>query len=143
MPVLANAKHERFAQELAKGKTADEAYQLAGYRANRGNATTLKANQSVLDRVAELQERAAVKTVTTVETLLQAAWDIIGEARTEKDFGAASATLERAAKIAGLWVDKLKADVNADVTNRTDAVRKAAEWIEGALGDGERQPTAH
>lgn len=30
MPVLDNAKHERFAQELAKGKTADEAYKEAG-----------------------------------------------------------------------------------------------------------------
>jgi phage terminase small subunit len=35
MPVLSNPKHERFAQELAKGKTADEAYQLAGCKPNR------------------------------------------------------------------------------------------------------------
>lgn len=33
MPVLKNARHEKFAQALAKGKTADEAYQLAGNRA--------------------------------------------------------------------------------------------------------------
>lgn len=59
MPVLKNAKHERFAQELAQGKTADEAYVLAGYKENRGNAATLKANQSVLDRLAEILERAA------------------------------------------------------------------------------------
>jgi phage terminase small subunit len=32
MPRLQNAKHELFAQELAKGETADKAYQLAGYR---------------------------------------------------------------------------------------------------------------
>lgn len=30
MPALDNPRHERFAQELAKGKTADEAYQTAG-----------------------------------------------------------------------------------------------------------------
>lgn len=30
MPALPNAKHERFAQELAKGKTGDEAYVAAG-----------------------------------------------------------------------------------------------------------------
>jgi phage terminase small subunit len=35
MPTLRNARHERFAQELAIGKTADAAYVLAGYRANR------------------------------------------------------------------------------------------------------------
>ncbi|MDI4239580.1 hypothetical protein OZ411_43140 [Bradyrhizobium sp. Arg237L] len=39
MRVLTNTKQERFAQELAKGKIADEAYQLAGCKPNRGNAT--------------------------------------------------------------------------------------------------------
>ena len=33
MPTLRNPRHERFAQELATGKTADAAYVLAGYRA--------------------------------------------------------------------------------------------------------------
>lgn len=33
MPTLRNRRHERFAQELAAGKTADAAYVLAGYRA--------------------------------------------------------------------------------------------------------------
>ncbi|TAI65996.1 hypothetical protein [Bradyrhizobium sp. Leo170] len=56
MRVLSNTKQERFAQELAKGKTADEAYQLAGCKPNRGNATP-KASQSISDRVAELLER--------------------------------------------------------------------------------------
>lgn len=54
MPILENPRHEKFAQELAKGKTADEAYQIAGYKANRGNATTLKQQQSISIRVAEL-----------------------------------------------------------------------------------------
>lgn len=52
---LKNPRHEKFAQGLAEGKTADQAYQDAGYKPNRGNATTLKANKSVKDRVAELQ----------------------------------------------------------------------------------------
>lgn len=54
MPVLKNARHERFAQELAKGKTADEAYQLAGFKANRGNAATLKRGEHISKRVAEI-----------------------------------------------------------------------------------------
>ena len=32
MPTLQNPRHERFAQELAAGKTADAAYVLAGYK---------------------------------------------------------------------------------------------------------------
>jgi phage terminase small subunit len=63
MPALKNARHERFAQELAKGKTSDEAYQLAGYAENRGNATRLKANERVVARLAELTERAADRAV--------------------------------------------------------------------------------
>lgn len=56
MGALSNARHERFAQELAKGKSALEAYEVAGYRPNSGNAATLKADQSISTRVAELIE---------------------------------------------------------------------------------------
>jgi phage terminase small subunit len=59
MGALANARHERFAQELAKGKSATEAYAEAGYRPNSGNAATLKADQSISMRVAELIEEQA------------------------------------------------------------------------------------
>lgn len=61
MPVLKNPKHEAFAQGLAKGLSADEAYESAGYSRNRGNATRLKANESVVKRVEELQGRIAEK----------------------------------------------------------------------------------
>lgn len=71
MPTLSNPKHELFAQELAKGKTADEAYQLAGYKPNRGNAATLKANQNISDRVAEILERAATRVEITQAKVLE------------------------------------------------------------------------
>lgn len=61
MPVLKNAKHEAFAQGLAKGKTADEAYVEAGYSYNRGNAARLKANESIRKRTEEIQSRVAQK----------------------------------------------------------------------------------
>lgn len=61
MPVLRNAKHEAFAQGLAKGKTADQAYIDAGYKPNHGNATRLKLNETVLERVREIQEKVAAK----------------------------------------------------------------------------------
>lgn len=55
MPVHPNARHELFAQEMAKGKTVDKAYQLAGFKPNRGNASRLKADASIQSRVAEIQ----------------------------------------------------------------------------------------
>ena len=59
MPTLQNPRHERFAQELAIGKSADAAYVLAGYRANRSNAARLSANQDIQKRVAEIQSLGA------------------------------------------------------------------------------------
>lgn len=70
MPVLSNPKHERFAQELAKGKTATEAYELAGYKPNRGNAATLKQDQSISGRIAELlAEREDVHAQATAQAI--------------------------------------------------------------------------
>lgn len=61
MPILPNSRHEQFAQELAKGKTADEAYQAAGFKPNRGNAARLKANESILNRVEQIRAIIAEK----------------------------------------------------------------------------------
>ena len=44
------------------------------------------------------------------ERLLEEAWRIIEAAKAKKDFAVASATLERAARIAGVWSDKPAAD---------------------------------
>lgn len=81
MPILDNARHERFAQELAKGATADEAYQLAGYKANRGNASTLKANQNILDRVAELKTAVAEKVIIDEAYVLSTIKDTVERCR--------------------------------------------------------------
>jgi phage terminase small subunit len=55
---LPNAKHEIFAQEVAKGISAAEAYVSAGFKNNAGNARTLRANQAVAKRIqAILEER--------------------------------------------------------------------------------------
>jgi hypothetical protein len=47
MPILSNPRHERFAQELANGKTASDAYTAAGYKPSRANASTLRTNQNI------------------------------------------------------------------------------------------------
>lgn len=70
MPVLDNARHERFAQELAKGKTADEAYVAAGYKENRHNASRLKTNEHITDRVDEILGKAAERVEITQARVL-------------------------------------------------------------------------
>lgn len=71
MPVLPNPKHERFAQELAKGKTAAEAHVLAGYSENRHNAWTLKQNEDIVKRVSELFEWTAAVEARATERAVE------------------------------------------------------------------------
>jgi len=109
MPALKNARHERFAQELAKGETADAAYVAAGFKANRGNAATLKANQSVRDRVEEILGRAATRAEITVASITERLLKIAEKGEGSKSaplLSVARARLMDAAKLNGLVVDK-------------------------------------
>jgi len=106
MPALKNARWERFVQALAKGETTDAAYALAGYAPNRGNATRLKANEAVLGRLAEIQEKAAVRAEIT-------AADIAKQLDEDREFarkvGSAAASVAATmgkAKVLGLIIDK-------------------------------------
>lgn len=73
MPVLKHAKHERFAQEVAQGKTAIEAYVTAGYKRDDGNASKLHARPEVKARIQEITglgaERAAIAIGVTKEKI--------------------------------------------------------------------------
>jgi phage terminase small subunit len=71
MPVLANPKHERFAQSLAEGMTARASYVEAGYVDNLGNAWRLKHLPDVVARVEEILGRAAKRAEVSVETVLR------------------------------------------------------------------------
>lgn len=67
---LDNARHERFAQELAGGASQVEAYELSGYKPDTGAASRLSANVSIESRVAELKLAAAANTVITIERVM-------------------------------------------------------------------------
>ena len=73
MGEIQNPRHERFAQELAAGKTADAAYEAAGYQKHRGNAARLSANEHVKERVAEIQAIGAERAAVTVQSLIEEA----------------------------------------------------------------------
>jgi phage terminase small subunit len=120
MPALANARHEKFAQELSKGKTADEAYALAGYRPSRSNASVLRTNQNILDRVSELTakgaERAEIDIARTLKELVRLGTSDIRDAFTEDgqlksprswsdDFAASVASIEVSTKNLGKAAD--------------------------------------
>lgn len=135
MPVLSNQKWEIFAQEIAKGKTADEAYVLAGFKKNRGNAATLKARQIILDRVQELQNEGSLRVEITIASLIQEAAEIQNAAKEAGQHSAAVAALTAKAKLAGLWVDKAEnTNRNVDPSQVSDA--ELAAVLKDGSGSG-------
>ena len=123
MPVLKNTKHEKFAQELAKGNTADKAYVLAGYPKHRGNAATLRAKQSILDRVIELQSVVAERTELTIEGLIEKFDRVHKLSLAMGQLSAANGALTAMAKLAGLWIEKSEntnTNRNVDPDSLTD-----------------------
>lgn len=61
MPILKNAKHERFAQGISEGMTGADAYIWAGYASNANaaavSATRLLKDAKISSRIAELLKR--------------------------------------------------------------------------------------
>jgi hypothetical protein len=119
MPILNNPRHEAFAQALARGMSATAAYVEAGYKASTGNASTLKAGQSISQRVAELQDQqaalhlhataaAAASAQVTIEGLIADAEAARMKAMAEKGgASAAVSAITTKAKLAGLWREKV------------------------------------
>jgi phage terminase small subunit len=106
MAVLKNPRHELFAQHLAKGKTATDAYAAAGYRPNQPNSARLISNDMVRARLAELQDRAAIRTEVTVASLLAEAEDARVAAMEAGQFSAAISAIREKGVLAGLRVEK-------------------------------------
>ena len=106
MPVLKNTRHERFAQNLAKGMSATEAYETAGYKANGPNAGRMTKNDEIVKRIAELQNRAAEKTGYTIVKATAELEEARQLATTEKNPAAMVSASMGKAKVNGLLVDK-------------------------------------
>jgi phage terminase small subunit len=131
LPALTNPRQERFAQELSKGKTGDEAYVLAGYKRNKDNASRLKANESILGRLAELQGRAAKRAEVTVESLIAEAEAVRKAAFEAGQFSPAIAAIKEKGILSGNRVER-RENINRDAGNLSDD-----ELEDIALGRGE------
>src|SRR5689334_15730434 len=99
---LKNARHEKFAQKLAKGEHASTAYKGAGYSAT-GNAAEAAASRLLRDvkvqaRVEELKAAIAGKVVE--KTAIDAAWvlkkaaELHAKALEEKQLSVAKGALD-------------------------------------------------
>lgn len=106
MAALKNARHEIFAQGVAKGLSATDAYEKAGYKPHQPSASRLLSNAMVSRRIDEIKAKAAERAVVTVE-------DIARQLDEDRQFArqcgsaaaAVSATMGKA-KVLGLVVEK-------------------------------------
>jgi phage terminase small subunit len=103
---LKNARHERFAQELAKGMTHGEAYAAAGYKRDDKNAARLTKNDGVAARIVELKERAAEKAVVTAADIAAQLDEDRAFARKLKQAAAAVSASLGKAKVLGVIIDR-------------------------------------
>ena len=152
---LKNARHERFAQELAKGKTQDAAYELAGYSPDRGAASRLSANINVQARLETLKAGAAKRTEHTAASLAERLLKIAAKGEESPEapmLSVARASITDAAKLLGLVKTKHEHTgpnggplQTLDLTHATAEQLDALEAIFGPLaaasGDDEGDPS--
>lgn len=112
MAVLANNKHELFAQAVAKGENATAAYQGAGYAA-RGNSAEASASRLLSDvkvqlRVTELQELSAIQVQLTVADIVEMLTEDRKLARDCEQSGSAVSASMGIAKLLGHLKDRVE-----------------------------------
>lgn len=138
MTTLRNARHEAFAQGLAKGMTSTAAYEAAGYRPDRGAASRLSAKISIQSRLAELQARGAKRVEVTVESLSAELEEARILAIAEKQMSAAIAATMGKAKLHGKLVERkhLTGHIGTyDLSKVSDEQLDHLETILGPLTD--------
>lgn len=126
MPMLSNARHERFAQALAAGKTADEAYQEAGYKPSRPHASRLATKGNVKERLAELLGRATEGIVLTRQWVIEELVANAKAAKARQDGSVVNRALELLGKEIGMFVDRAEIDQTTKVIS--DKPQTDEEW---------------
>ncbi len=123
MPILRNQRHERFAQEIARGLAACRAYEAAGYKPNDGSAGRLHRNAQVLARVRELQGEAAELAVLDRAFVLSR---LMRNADHEEGH-VANKALELLGKELGMFVDRSEVQQRLQVIS--DEPMTEEEWV--------------
>jgi phage terminase small subunit len=113
--ILRNPRWEAFAHAIARGSTADAAYQEAGYAQSRGNASRLRAVEVVDRRIGELkllvenlQKLSTHKTVLTQAFVIENLIKIVIDARSQEkpDYAGANKALNLLGLELGMFVEK-------------------------------------
>lgn len=84
MAILTNVRHERFAQELARGASQTDAYTTAGYKGDKTAASRLATKVNVRARVAELKAASAERAELDVAYVLSTIHDTVERCKQAK-----------------------------------------------------------
>jgi phage terminase small subunit len=104
--MLSNIRRERFAQLLAEGKTATDAYGEAGFKPNTGNASTMANDPEIVGRVNELKMEHRERHDVTIDALTDELDEAIQMAFENKQPGHAIQGIQAKAKLHGLMIDR-------------------------------------
>jgi phage terminase small subunit len=128
MAILTNPRHELFAQEFAKGKSASEAYTLAGYRPCRQNAARLTTKDDIQARLTELQSEAAKVSEVSVQSLISELEYARKRADSLDQIAASVKAVQVKAQIAGISEQRVR--VTHETLEAPDGtVEDIAEWM--------------
>jgi phage terminase small subunit len=147
MAILRNPKWERFAQELAGGKTAGQAYELAGFSPNPANAWRLHQREEVrkrIDEVLDQKQRAADKAVANAAERVgvDEAWVLRNLRRNAVmamragDRAAAAKSIELIGKHLGMFIERRQIDI-AYVDDSDEYLAKIIALVDGKVIDNE------
>ena len=144
MPALVNARHERFSQLVATGKSHGQAYEDCGYSCRSRNSRDAAAfrlfrNCKITRRIAELQKHAVENTDITIVGLIREAADIQLAAQRAGNLSAAIAALTAKAKLAGFWIERreqentnLNYSISDQLPSEDEWQRERCEWASAA-----------
>ncbi len=136
MAILDNVRHERFAQELATGRSATDSYEFAGFKRDDGHASRLAGQGRIKARVMELKQEAArmadIRRQDIIE-LLRADHDL---ARERGQMAAAIRAAELLGKSIGMFGDHPEIDPATEEFNKlpVEEMRKRVADLVDELG---------
>jgi hypothetical protein len=107
MPALNDFKHEYFAQLCVEGHPLEDAYQVAGFNPNPGNARRLAKRVAVNARIAELTSEAEAKLAPSLDNISKRLFALAETATLNpdrRDLGLARQALMDIAKLHGIFV---------------------------------------
>jgi hypothetical protein len=124
MPVLSNARHEKFAQLLAQlhgEMTVADAHEQAGYRRNEGNASTLARHPDVQERVKEIKGHVAAAQQITREKLVEWHNEVRQQGMVNGQLSAADTAIKEISVLTGHRIERAEIGGPGEFDHLTDA----------------------